>query len=1271
MPLSAAFGEGSTSDAHTIHTVAAEADETFAFPLSFAQERIWFIEQLAPGSSLYTIPYGVQLAGILDVAALQASLDALVDRHESLRTTIAMVEGQPQQIIAPAGYIPLQVIGLDHLAIESTREAEVARLVTQMGRLSFDVSRSPLLHAILVRLRADEHILLLALHHIIADGWSLGVLLRELTALYEAHRAGAPPQLPELSLQYADYAVWQRKRMHSAALEKQVTYWRRHLAGAPALLQLPTDRPRPPVQTFQGARRTVALSHALAEQLKILGRQEGATLFMTLAATMATLLHRYSRQNDLVIGSGVAGRTRPELERMIGCFFNVLPLRIDTSGNPAFRTLLSHVREVALEAYAHQEAPFERIVAELRPERNLSYTPLVQVIVHLHNFPISTLRLPGLEARALAYDLDTVKSDLVFNFFEEPDGLTCSVTYNTNLFDAATIERMLGQIETLLESVASDPAQHIDDLPLLTAAERRQVLLDWNASTVPYPLDGSLHGAVEAQVQRTPDAVAVVFGDTQLTYADLNWRAEHIAVRLRALGVGPESRVGICMERSLELVVALVATLKAGGAYVPLDPTYPAERVALMASDAGLTALATQRRVVACLPTSIIENTPTLYLDANGDIAIECAESHLGAASAPAEAAWQPEAWQAAARQAETARQPEPGRAARGENVAYVIYTSGSTGRPKGVVVAHRAIRNRLLWMQDAYPLSGADRVLQKTPASFDVSVWEFFWPLLAGATLVVARPEGHRDPAYLVELLRTQAVTTLHFVPSLLGVFLEEPDVARCAARAARGGGAGGEGAGGGALRQVFCSGEALPEAFAVRFQTRLPGVALHNLYGPTEAAVDVTAWTYQTTAAVGTVSTVPDRLSPDASAASTTHLPSVPIGRPIANTQIYLLDAYGQPVPVGVPGELYIGGVGLARGYLHQAALTAERFVPDPFGATPGGRLYRTGDLARWRPDGALVFLGRRDAQVKLRGFRIELGEIEAALRRHPAVHDAAVLLSAGQQAGSERSGGDGGVARTAMESDQLVAYVVPRTHDFDMDRVTDPPPPLDATLVLAPPTGATASISGSGTVLEQHQVTGSQETLALTHQLGSELGSALRAYLSERLPEYMVPSTIVLLAELPLLPNGKIDRSALPNPRRASASALVEQEMDAPRTVIEEVLMGMWAEVLGLERVGGTADFFELGGHSLLAVRVVAHVQDIFPVPVTLQDVLEARTVAGLAARLDVLGTEIGLSVGEVAATYLALSQLSQDEIEAQLVSTNDTVDVFGAGGRHDAS
>ncbi|WP_416235761.1 amino acid adenylation domain-containing protein [Nostoc sp. UHCC 0252] len=888
--------------------------------LSYAQQRLWFLDQFEPNSALYNIPMALRLVGTLNQVALEQSLHEIIARHEALRTNFVTVNGQATQIIQKQANWTFSVVSLKHL---STTEQEITtqQLAQQQAIEPFDLANQALVRATLLVLSETEHILLVCMHHIVSDGWSMGVFLQELAALYNAYSQAQPSPLAPLPIQYADFALWQRQWLQGGVLQSQLSYWQQQLKDAPALLSLPTDRPRPAVQTFAGAHQEFALSQKLTQGLIQLSQKQGVTLFMTLLAAYDTLLYRYTGTEDILVGSPIANRDRSEIEGLIGFFVNTLVMRTNLAGNPSFSELLGRVREMAMSAYTYQNLPFEMLVEALQPQRDLSHTPLFQVMFALQNMPLSGVELAGLSITPLMPESTTAKFDITLLMQNTADGLVGVWEYNTDLFDAGTIERMTGHFVTLLEGIIANPEQQISQLPLLTEVEQHQLLVEWNDTQVDYPQDLCIYQLFEEQVARTPDAVAVVFENQQLTYQQLNCRANELAHYLQSFGVEADVLVGICVERSVEMVVGLLGILKAGGAYVPLDPDYPQDRLSFMVEDAQVRVLLTQQQLKEKLPQH------------QGQVV--CLDTDAGLIS--------------------LSSQDNPITTVQTSNLAYVIYTSGSTGKPKGAMNTHLGICNRLLWMQQAYQLTALDCILQKTPFSFDVSVWEFFWPLITGARLVVAKPGGHKDSAYLVNLILEQQVTTLHFVPSMLQVFLEEPSLENCRS-----------------LKRVICSGEALPVELQERFFARLE-CELHNLYGPTEAAIDVTYW----------------QCFPD------TNLRTVPIGRAIANTQIYILDEHLQPVPVGVAGELHIGGAGLARGYLNRPELTKEKFISNPF---DNSKLYKTGDLARYLPDGTIEYIGRIDNQVKIRGFRIELGEIEALLNQHDDVQASVVTVREG---------------------------------------------------------------------------------------------------------------------------------------------------------------------------------------------------------------------------------------------------------------------------------
>ncbi|MBA2682591.1 MAG: amino acid adenylation domain-containing protein [Ktedonobacteraceae bacterium] len=985
-----------------------ERTGTGTFPLSFAQQRLWFLDQLQPGSAYYNIPGAYSIKGSLDVAALEQSLNALVQRHEALRTTFALADEQPVQVIAPVLHVPLPVVELSAIGDASVQETEVARLVRAEARRAFDLQRGPLLRATVLRLQPGAHVLLLTLHHIVADGWSADIFFRELHLAYTAYVTGQPLVLPELPIQYADYAVWQREWLQGPIVEEQVAYWRTQLSGMPPALNLPTDHPRPAVQTFTGAMASFALSPSLTARLKALSQQEGVTLFMTLLASFQVLLARYSGQDDIAVGTPIAGRTRVQTEHLIGFFVNTLVLRTDLSGNPTLKELLARVREVSLEAYMHQDLPFERLVEEVHPQRSLSHSPLFQVLFMLQAVTsMATVapdrsEQPGLSLEPLGIGSGTAKFDLSFDLLETPAGIEGVMEYNTDLFEATTIKRMLSHYIAILESIAADAEQPIALLPLLPTSERQQMLIAWNDTRRHHPQQGCLHHLFEAQAAQAPDTVAIVFEEQHVTYRELNERANKLAHYLQGLGVGPDAVVGLCLERSHAIVVGVLAILKAGGTYTPLDPHYPTQRLAFLLADTRMTVLLTQQRLLEHLPASTAPTVRVLCLDSE---------------------------WQEVTAQPNTC----PRNTVGPEHLAYVIYTSGSTGAPKGVAMPHASLVNLFRWQQRHSALPEGARTLQFASLSFDVASQEIFCTLGFGHTLVLLTEELRRDPGGMLRLLIEEAVERL-FLP---GVALQQ--LAEAASEAA---------SVPTVLSEVITAGEQLQiTAHVVNLFERLPNCRLVNQYGPSESHV-VSAYT---------LSSAPSRWPA---------LP--PIGRPIDNTDLYVLDTYLQPVPVGVQGELYIGGRGVARGYFARPDLTAERFVPHPFSPLAGTRLYKTGDQVCYLPDSTIQFLGRRDQQVKIRGFRVELGEIEAVLTRHSAVHEAVVVARENRKDQDATAGASG--------DKYLVAYVV------------------------------------------------------IPQETSPSLHTQLRHYLQTQLPDYMIPSRFIVLDTLPLTSHGKIDYRAL---------------------------------------------------------------------------------------------------------------------------------------------
>jgi amino acid adenylation domain-containing protein len=897
---------------------AAEKD-VFVFPLSFAQERLWFMDQLLPDNSLFNLSTAVRLRLPLNGEAIERSLNEILRRHESLRTSFVVIDGHPAQVIAPSLHMSLPIVDLAKLP-PTEREREADRLANEEAHTPFDLRRAPLLRVKVLRLEPADFVLLVTMHHIISDGWSMGIFWNELSAIWSAFAAGRPSPLPEPSIQYADFALWQREWLQGRVLAEQLAFWREKLRGAP-VLELPHDFPRPPVQTFSGATYDFTLSRETAAGLNAVCQSEGVTPFMVLLAAFQTLLHRYTGQEDIVVGSYIAGRNRAEVEGLIGFFLNSLVIRVDASGNPSFREMLARVRNVTVEAYAHQDVPFAKLVEELQPERDLSRNPFFQVMFQMLNVPTLSRFEKGEKPDLLETRRSAAVFDLSCMFAQSPDGLAGHLEYNTDLFRHETIVRLAGHYERLLGSAVSQLDQRLSELTILSGEERRQVVREWSTHRVEHPMRESLTELFEAQTRRRPQAPALILGPEKLTFGELNRRANQLAHRLKRLGVGRETLVGICLERSFDLA-ALLAVFKAGAAYLPLDPGYPQERLRFMVRDAAAPVVVTRAKFLALFagcPVKILD------LDAEREAIAAELDSNLGGTAAP-------------------------------QDLAHVIYTSGSTGQPKGVAVEHRQLLNRFAWMWNRYPFAKGEVGCQKTALGFVDSIWEIFGPLLKGVPVVIIPDAVVKDPLALVRLLGEQRVTRLWLVPSLLQAILEShSDLNRRLP----------------ALKVWVSSGEPLPKGLAEQFRWALPDAALYNLYGTSEVW-DVTWF------AVGESSG-----------------PRVPIGRPIDNMEAYVLDQHLQPVPVGIPGELHVGGAGLARGYLNRPELTKARFIANPFADRPGARLYKTGDLVTWLPDGDLDYLGRMDAQAKIRGVRIEPGEIEALLAEISDIGQAAVVV------------------------------------------------------------------------------------------------------------------------------------------------------------------------------------------------------------------------------------------------------------------------------------
>ena len=1085
LPLVSVFGEGGTvaglarlvTDAENGVEIAGPAsvagpirprDRTAPLPLSFSQERLRFLSELDPDDHVYNMQGAVRLTGSLKPGVLRRVLNAIVARHDILRAGFPIIDGELRLVIAPELELDMPVVDLTALSPER-REETVHRIARDDAREPYDLAHGPLIRAKLIKCAEDDHVLLLPKHHLVFDGQSGGILYREIAALYGAFVRDEPSPLPALPIQFGDYAAWQRERLSGARLDAELAYWLDHLDGAPPLLDLPTDRPRPETQSYTGGRCWFSLSSELTSAIEAFSRTLGVTPFIALLAGFEVLLHRYSGQSDFVLGTVVGGRTRPEVEELLGLFVNTLPLRARLDGVATVADHVGRVRQVAVGAYAHQEMPFDRLVAALNPDRSVSYAPVVQVLFGLMPKDLRHVQLDDLTFERMNIDLGTGRVDLSVMIGEDHGTLEGFFEYSDDLFDRARIERMIGHFEILLRSMVANPQAPLGDVSVLSAAERHRLLVDSNDTAVDYSAERCIHELFEEQVARTPDAVALVLEDRQMTYAELNARANQVAHHLIGLGIGPQALVGLCMERSIDLVIGLIGILKTGGAYVPLDPSYPPARLTFMLTDTRAPVVLTQEGLLAHLPSY---GGRVLCLDRDGTAI-----------------AAQPEA--------------NPPPRATGESLAYVMYTSGSTGTPKGVPAPHRAVLRLLLGI-DYAQLDERQTFLLLSPISFDASTFELWGALLHGARCAIFRD---RVPTLetLDAALQRHHVTTLWLTASLFNVVVDEaPHILR-------------------GVRQLLIGGEALSPVHVRAALECLPETQLINGYGPTE----------------GTTFTCCYRIPHPLDEARV----SVPIGRPIANTRVYVLDRYQSPVPVGVAGELYIGGDGLAHGYLNRPDMAAEKFLPDPFSAVPGARMYRSGDLVRHLPDGNIEYLGRLDDQVKIRGHRIELGEIETVLSEHPAVRQAVVLARE-----------DSPLAK------RLVACVVPEEDGF-----------AD--------------------------------------------GEALRAFLRERLPEYMRPAAYAWLEALPLTPSGKVDRRALA--ARPYGHDLAGRAPVPARNALEEAVGGIWCELLKRESIGVHDNFFALGGHSLLAMQMLARLATRLQATLPLRRIFEAPTIAELAA------------------------------------------------------
>jgi non-ribosomal peptide synthetase component F len=1094
-----------------------------AAPLSFAQERLWFLEQLEPGGAVFNLCRALRITGALDAVALEASLNAVLRRQEALRTKFIIDGGRPVQAIAPFRHSRLKFVDLSR---SSLQERETARVIDAFVRRPFDLTSGRLLRTQLVRLGATEHLLMLGTHHMVADAWSMGLLASEIWTHYAAFARGETLVLPELPVRYRDYAAWQRQQLQGARFESLLAYWTRRLGNAPPL-DLPTDRPRPARPSYRGRHQPIVIAAPLTAALNQLSRSENATLFMTLLAGFQVLLHRYSGQEDIVVGTPAANREQPELESVIGLFVNTLVLRSDFTGAPSFRELLQRVRQTCLDGLARRELPFEKLIEALSPRRELNRHPLFQAMFVLQNTPRPMVAPNGLQIESVEIDNPTAQFDLSLYLRERDGKLIGYFEYASELFDASTIERLAENFTTLLESIVAAPERSVAALELFGAGERR-LRTEWNDTAAAYPTDRAIHELFEAQAERTPDAIALEFAGARLTYRDLNRRANRLARHLLRIGVGPEKPVAIMIERSPELVIGLLAILKAGGAFVPLDPHYPEARLRFMIEDSQAAVLLTLERSVEDRGSRKEDGTQI----PNSDPLSSILDPRLKVVDLDRDGP-------------EIASQSlhDPKTLTNGDSPAYIIYTSGSTGEPKGVVGLHRGAVNRFNWMWRRYPFGANEVCCAKTSIGFVDAVWEIFGPLLQGVRLVLVPDEVAREPSRLIDFLAEHDITRLVLVPSLLRAMLQES--AKLGRRLPK-------------LLLWSCSGEALPAELARRFSNSHPRARLLNIYGSSEVAADVTCFEYRA-ANVSPLfekgeqgEILQDRrkkipLGPPFSKGEARS--SVPIGRPIDNTQIYLLDSERQPVPVGVAGELYVGGAGLARGYWRRTELTEESFVANPFSIDGDSRMFRSGDLARYLPDGNLQYLGRLDRQVKVRGQRVELGEIETALRTYPAIGDCVVVASSFRSPAFFPPPRRGRTKVGVMPSTTDVHEQAPPSQPFPVkgEGVSE----LDRTLtayVVA--TGANAPDAGE-----------------------------LRQFLRATLPEFMVPAAFVMLDALPLTPSGKVDHKALPAPKVDSSFGLPPSI--PPRNELEREIAALWRELLNLKEVGIDDDFFALGG------------------------------------------------------------------------------------------
>lgn len=1044
-------------------------ENEFIFPASFAQQRLWFLSQLAPKNPFYNVAAAIRLNGNLNFPALEQTFNEIVRRHEVLRTTFEMVEGKLNQVVVEEASLTLNFVDLRHLPTQE-KDTEVRRQAIALSQLPFNLAADLLLRVTVFQLEPTKHILFLSLHHIIADGWSIGVLIAEISTLYTAFSAGNSSPLIDLPIQYADFAYWQREYLQGEVLASQLSYWKSQLADIP-ILNLPTDRPRPAISSYKGATQPLEISNSLSTSLEMLSQEAGVTLFMTLFAAFAILMSRYTRQTDIVIGSPIANRNRAEVEQLIGFFVNSLVLRIDLSSNPTFRKLLVKVREVTLGAYAYQDLPFEKLVEELHPERDLSRQPLFQVAITLANTPITALELPNLALSQFEFDSGTSKLDLELHLWQS-EGIKGKAIYSTDLFDRATIIRMLGHFQTLLAEIVANPDKSISDLSILPIPERQQLLYKWNNTSTDYP-HRCIHELFIEQANKNPDAIAIISQNAQLTYQELDKRSNQLAHHLQKLGVAPEVIVGICLERSPNAIIAILGILKAGGAYLPLDPAYPPERLQNTIEDAQVSILLTQQS-----STFQSDRSKIVYIDGDWSAIAQASQQAVISNVTPA-------------------------------NLAYVIYTSGSTGKPKGVLVEHGGLSNLAQAQMQTFDLKSENRILQFASLSFDASIFEIFMALGLGATLYIV-PESARLGTALRAYLQQHSITHATLPPVVLKTLTPTQLPA---------------------LQTLIVAGEACSAEIVTNWAK---GRRFFNAYGLTETTI----WS--------TVAEITDRIS---------------IGRAIALAQVYILDEHLQSVPICIPGEIYIGGIGVARGYLHRPELTAQRFIPNPHVETlhatslqhttplqnpQFNRLYKTGDIARYLPDGNIEFIGRSDNQIKIRGYRIELGEIENLLSQHRAISQVAAIANTDNQ--------------------YLIAYIV-------------------------------------------------------CHPNQTVTTAQLQHFLREKLPNYSIPSTFIVLPSLPITPSGKVDRNAL----KALGRNNLELSYVAPRTPTETTLTTIWAQILKLEQVSVEDNFFALGGDSLLAVNLLEQINQHFAQNIPLSALFSAPTVEQFAQLIEKTYTE----------------------------------------------